>query len=93
MLSDSFGSEPEGVWLEDGRLAATNLHGLFESDGFRHGFLARVARRRGRSFLPSAVRFADEREAQIDRLADLIADHLDVEAVLGLIAAAPGAPS
>ncbi len=93
MLNDSFGSEPEGVWLEDGRLAATNLHGLFESDGFRHGFLARVARRRGRSFLPSAVRFADEREAQIDRLADLIADHLDVEAVLGLIAAAPGAPS
>jgi adenosylcobyric acid synthase len=91
LLKDSFGSEPEGVWLEDGRLAGTNLHGLFESDGFRHGFLARVARRRGRPWAPSTVRFAEEREAQIDRLADLIADHLDVEAILDLIAAAPGA--
>jgi adenosylcobyric acid synthase len=93
VLEDSFGNEPEGVWLDDGRLAGTNLHGLFESDGFRHSFLARVARRRGKPFAQSPVRFAEEREAQIDRLADLIADHLDVGAILDLIAAAPGASS
>jgi adenosylcobyric acid synthase len=88
VLDDAFGIEAEGVLAEAGRLAGTNLHGLFESDTFRQVFLAGVARRRGKAWEPSAARFGLERQAQIDRLADLIATYLDVEAIYDLIASA-----
>ena len=76
LLDDAFGAEPEGILAEAGRLAGTNLHGLFESDSFRHAFLAGVARRRGRAWAPGTVRFEAARQGQIDRLADLIEAHL-----------------
>jgi adenosylcobyric acid synthase len=88
VLDDTFGTEAEGVLAEAGRLAGTNLHGLFESDTFRQAFLAGVARRRAKAWGPSAARFGVERQAQIDRLADLIATHLDMEAIYDLIASA-----
>ena len=66
----------------------TSLHGLFESDGFRAAFLAAVAARRGKGFAPSGLSFAAAREAQFDRLADLVEAHLDMAAVEHLIGAA-----
>jgi adenosylcobyric acid synthase len=56
----------------------TSLHGLFESDGFRAAFLGEVAARRGKRFAPSGVSFAAAREAQVDRLADVLEAHLDL---------------
>jgi adenosylcobyric acid synthase len=45
-----------------------------------------VARVAGRAFTGAQdVSFAAIREAQLDRLADLIADHLDRDQVLGLL--------
>ena len=67
-------------------MTGTNLHGLFESDGFRRAFLSAVAGRRHKTWQPGVLNFAEARESQIDRLADLIEMHLDVEAILGLIA-------
>jgi len=91
-LDDGFGTGPEGASAQGGRIAGTNLHGLFESDGFRRAYLAAVAARRGKIWRPGATSFSEAREAQIDRLADLIEEHLDVDAILGLIATAlPGA--
>jgi adenosylcobyric acid synthase len=93
VLDDDLGTGPEGVRLEGGRLAGTNLHGLFEADGFRREFLAGVARRRGKVFASGGVSFAAAREAQIDLLADLVEEHLDVAALLELAAAsAPPSP-
>jgi adenosylcobyric acid synthase len=85
VLDDGFGRQSEGVSIGGGRISGTNLHGVFESDGFRRAFLSAVAARRQKSWQTSDVRFAEAREAQIDQLADLIEEHLDVEAILGLI--------
>jgi adenosylcobyric acid synthase len=71
---------------DGGRVRGTALHGLFENDGFRRAYLAEVAERRGKAFVPSTVCFAEQRDAQVDRLADLLEAHLDLEAVLALVA-------
>jgi adenosylcobyric acid synthase len=90
-LDDEHGAEDEG-WISDGgRVAGTSLHGLFESDGFRRAWLSAAALRRGRAFRPGVVCFAEAREAQIDRLADLVEQHLDLGAIFGLIASAGAA--
>jgi adenosylcobyric acid synthase len=72
----------------DGRFFGTNIHGLFEQDGFRAAFLAEVARRRGKTFVPAGVSFALAREAQFDRLADAVETHLDLDALDALLARA-----
>lgn len=87
-LDDAWGTGPEGCVAAGGRVVGTNLHGLFENDAFRGAFLSDAAARRGRSFRRSGESFASAREQQIDRLADLIETHLDLEAVLQLIASA-----
>jgi adenosylcobyric acid synthase len=87
-LDDGWGRQAEGATDETGGVFGTSLHGLFESDGFRGAFLAAVAARREKSFTASDVSFAAAREAQFDRLADLLEAHLDMPAVERLIASA-----
>jgi adenosylcobyric acid synthase len=70
----------------DRRVLATSLHGLFEADSFRAAFLAEVGRRLGKTFVPAGVSFEAAREAKAERLADLLADNLDVDALRSLIA-------
>jgi adenosylcobyric acid synthase len=75
-----------------GAVWGTSWHGTLENDAFRQAFLAEVAARAGRDFRPApGVCFAALREAQLDLLGDLVADHLDTAAVTRLIEA--GAPS
>lgn len=85
-LDDAYGVEAEGAVDAGGGVLGTSLHGLFEEDGFRGAFLAEVGRRRGRDFVPAGVSFAAARETQIDRLADLVEAHLDLEALQVIIA-------
>jgi adenosylcobyric acid synthase len=85
-LDDHWGREPDGAADFDAGLFGTSLHGLFESDDFRIAFLDAVAARRGKQFKPSGLSFASAREAQFDRLADLIETHLDMAAIEKLIA-------
>ncbi len=67
-------------------VVGTSWHGLLENDEFRRSFLADVALRAGRAFVASPdVCFADIREARFETLADLVADHLDTEALLHLV--------
>ncbi|MDQ3897592.1 MAG: cobyric acid synthase [Actinomycetota bacterium] len=73
-LDDAYGAEPEGA--VDGRFYGTTLHGLFEDDGFRAAFLG---------ISPSGISFAAAREAQLDRLADMLEAHLDLTAVEALL--------
>ena len=78
--------EEEGaVALDDARVMATTVHGLFEADGFRAAFLTEVGRRAGKTFVPAGVSFHAARDAQADQLADLLADHADIDALLALI--------
>jgi adenosylcobyric acid synthase len=75
--------EADGV--RRGRVLGTSLHGLFEADDFRHAFLADVAGHAGVEWRPSDVRFGARREAQLDRLADALEEHLDVAQLLALV--------
>ncbi len=74
-----------------GAVWGTTWHGALESDGFRRAFLAEVAAAAGRDFRPvGEVSFAAVREARLDVLGDLVADHLDGGALDALITG--GAP-
>jgi adenosylcobyric acid synthase len=73
-LDDAYGAGPEGS--RNGRFSGTTLHGLFEDDGFRAAFLG---------IEPSGVSFAAAREAQLDRLADMLEAHLDLAAIESLV--------
>ncbi|HEY1575025.1 MAG TPA: cobyric acid synthase [Pseudonocardiaceae bacterium] len=77
--------EPEGA-LADG-VAATHWHGLLENDGVRRELLRWAAERAGRSGFRVApdVSFATVRAARLDRLGDLVVEHLDTAALLALI--------
>jgi adenosylcobyric acid synthase len=85
-----------------GAVAGTSWHGLLENDGFRRALLADVAARTGRAFTaftgssgftgPSGgVRFADVRQRRLDALGDLVANHLDTDAVWRLVEDGPPA--
>lgn len=84
-LDDPYGAEPEGS--RRGRRWGTSLHGILEDDGFRAAFLRTVSP----WFAPGAASFRAAREAQIDRLADVVEAHLDLAAVEALVK--EGAPA
>jgi adenosylcobyric acid synthase len=69
-----------------GTVAGTVWHGLLENDTFRRTYLCDVARACERRFvIAPGTSFAAVREAQLDRLADLVADHLDGDGIRRLL--------
>ncbi len=72
-----------------GAVFGTMWHGSLESDGFRQAWLALAAAAAGTSYAPSGVRFAERREARFELLADLVEEHLDVDALLDLAVSGP----
>jgi adenosylcobyric acid synthase len=84
------GAEP---FLDGCRAAAvwgTSWHGTLETDAFRRAFLAEVAALAGREFTVSPdTDFAALRQARLDVLGDLVADHLDTTALSRLIDGGP----
>jgi adenosylcobyric acid synthase len=69
-----------------GSVAGTSWHGLFENDEFRHQYLAECGRRAGRAFTVAVEsRFAETRDHRFETLADLVADHVDTEALMRII--------
>jgi adenosylcobyric acid synthase len=81
-------SEPQGIVR--GAVFGTHWHGLLDNDGFRRAWLTRVADAAGRSgFVVADTNVAARRDAQLDVIADLLAAHLDVDAVLGLLDGPP----
>ncbi|HKC30023.1 MAG TPA: cobyric acid synthase [Jatrophihabitans sp.] len=75
-----------------GAVRGTTWHGIFENDAFRRAFLADLAARTNRDFVCAPdVSFAHVREQRFDVLADLVAAHLDTDALTALIEG--GAPN
>jgi adenosylcobyric acid synthase len=73
-----------------GAVFGTHWHGLLDNDDFRRTWLTRVADAAGRSgFILADTKVAAQRDAQLDLIAELLASHLDVEAVLGLLDGPP----
>jgi adenosylcobyric acid synthase len=69
-----------------GNVLGTMWHGSLEGDALRGALLSELLDRG-----PSAVSFGAARDARLDRLGDLVEEHLDVEALLAL--ARDGAPA
>ncbi|MFE7132922.1 cobyric acid synthase [Streptomyces sp. NPDC057638] len=102
-VAEVLGGEPFLDGCRVGAVWGTHWHGSLESDGFRRRFLERVARAAGRRFVPAPdTSFDALREEQLDRLGDLVEEHLDTGALLRLIErgapsglpfVAPGAPA
>ncbi|RFU22264.1 cobyric acid synthase [Geodermatophilus marinus] len=83
--------EPFLDGVRAGAVFGTSWHGALENDGFRRAFLALVARLAGRAFVPApGTDFAAVREARLDRLGDLVAEHADTAALWRLVES--GAP-
>jgi len=83
---DVAGGEPFVQGCVAGSVYGTSWHGIFENDGFRRAFLRMVAERTGRRFTVAPdVSFAAIRERRLDALGDLVAEHLDTDALLTLI--------
>lgn len=82
-LVDAAGT-PIGWWSD--RVLGTSLHGLFESDVLRTALLGWAATRAGLPApAPSAVGFAAARQARLDRIADCLDTHLDIDRLLGIM--------
>ena len=77
------GKDTEGCRI--GATLGTTWHGVLESDGFRRALLQWVAGERGLDWKPGEESFAVVREAQLEKLGDLVADHVDREAFMRLI--------
>ena len=72
-----------------GTTLGTSWHGVLEADEFRRALLAWVAAERGLDWRPGEESFAAAREAQLERLGDLVADHVDREALMRMIDGGP----
>ncbi|MDA1361913.1 cobyric acid synthase [Glycomyces luteolus] len=87
------------AWLRDadgtdegcavGAVWGTSWHSVLEHDEARRAFLSIVADAAGLDWKPGDEPFAAVREQRLDRLGDLIADHLDVNALETLLADGP----
>jgi adenosylcobyric acid synthase len=72
------GGADEGAQSPDGRVAGAYLHGLFTGDAFRRAYLAEF----GAS--ASGLSYEAEVEATLDRLADHLEAHLDLDGLLAV---------
>jgi adenosylcobyric acid synthase len=72
------GGAEEGAQSPDGGVAGAYLHGLFTGDAFRRAYLAEL----GAS--ASGLSYEAEVEATLDRLADHLEAHLDLDGLLAV---------
>lgn len=70
-----------------GSVRGTHWHGILENDEYRRRLLTEVAETAGRAGFAVApdTDVTQVREAQLDLLADLVEQHLDVDAVLATV--------
>src|SRR5947209_3846499 len=76
---------PEGY--RRGQVYGTHWHGLFDNDEFRRQWLRAAAAAAGRDGFVVAddTDVVAQRDAQLDRMGDLLNAHLDVDAITGLL--------
>lgn len=77
----------DGAVSDDGRVWGTYIHGIFDNDGFRRRFIAGIRQGGGnREDATPDFRYADFKEDQLDRLAGLMRQQLDMDYIMQLIA-------
>ena len=80
------GERPEGAVNGDATVFGTYLHGIFDNLHFTTVLLNNLLHARGLPPLPAPEReYADFREREYDRLADMVEAHLDMDRLVGII--------
>ena len=74
------GDTPDGAQSKNARVMGTYIHGLFSDDAFRRQFLA------GLGAETSTLAFEVEVDQTLDKLAEHLGRHLDIERLLGFAA-------
>ena len=74
----------DGLSRPDGSAWGTYIHGIFDNDGFRNGFLEYVANRSGKvaCAISDNFSFGVWKEEQYERLAEFVGRHVDVDRIL-----------
>jgi adenosylcobyric acid synthase len=82
------------VGVRDGAVYGTHWHGLLDNDDVRRAWLAEVAAAAGRTgFVVAAdTDVRGRRDTQLDVMADALAAHVDLDAVLALLDGPPHRP-
>lgn len=80
-----------GVGLRHDAVYGTHWHGLLDNDALRRAWLTEVAASAGRTGFVVAddVDVRGRRDAQLDRMADLLTAHVDVDALLDILRNGP----
>lgn len=87
VANESIGSPEQGpidpgARAKGSRVWGTYLHGIFDQDEFRHWFLNRLRSRRS---LPATPGKRYEIDGAIDRIADVVEEACDMDAILALV--------
>jgi adenosylcobyric acid synthase len=80
---------PDGAVGASGRVVGTHVHGLFDSDDFRHAFLGAARAAAGLASSDGWVYVTAEREARIDRWANHLRQSLDIDVIKSWIVESP----
>lgn len=75
----------EGALLEDGLVWGTYIHGILHNDTLRRSWLNRLRERRGWTPEENLLQFGKRRDEAIDRLADHVRRHLDMDRIYAMI--------
>lgn len=71
----------DGLINEAGTVMGTYLHGIFDNPGFLSGVVGALAAKKGIRLEETGITPQDYKEAQYDKLADLVRNSLDMEYV------------
>lgn len=76
----------DGVISADGRILVTSFHGLLDNSHWRRAYLNLIRQAKGLAPITELrPSWRDHREAEFDRLADLLRENLDMDAIYGLM--------
>jgi adenosylcobyric acid synthase len=78
----------EGAVSADGRIAGTYLHGIFAQDGFRRAFIEDLGARHH-----AALGYDASIDQTLDRLAEHLETHVNIDLLLDIAARSPAKPA
>lgn len=73
------GGEPDGAISADNQIAGTYIHGIFDQPDACRAILQWAGLETDSGLAAAAVNYQQHRQQQLDRLADLVEDHLDTD--------------
>ena len=79
------GEVEEGAYKEEEMLYGTYLHGIFDKKPFRSFFLSHVVHDGERFDTSNVLDYDDVLEDNIEKLADVFEDNMDIDALMGIL--------